>query len=170
MFMCMFMRMGVGVLTVMLMVFVGMFLLMLVMAVLAVYMVLTVLGMFMFMFVRMLVGVVLLFVLVVGVRGAGVDGKFHALDILPHLALPVGVEIADLQLAELPLERGGLYPQVAERPHGHVTADTREAIEIENTHRNLLIALKNTGAQGGSGAFAERGGDFPLFQSGRVQD
>jgi len=93
--------------------------------------------MFMTVFVAMLIVlmvVVRLFILVMGVGRTLVDGEFYALDVLPHLALPMGVEIADLQLAELPLEGGWLDPEVAQGAHGHVTADTGEAIEIENAH------------------------------------
>jgi hypothetical protein len=39
-----------------------------------------------------------------------------------------------IQLAQFPLEGRWLDPKVAQRPHRHVAADTREAIEIENAH------------------------------------
>ncbi len=63
-------------------------------------------------------------VLCVGVRAARVDAEFHAFDVLALLALEVHVEVSDVQLGKLPLERRGLHSQVAERANGHVTADT----------------------------------------------
>jgi hypothetical protein len=81
----------------------------------------------------MIVGMLLL-ILIVGMGRTFMDGKLDALDILPHLALPMGVEIADLQFAQLPLEGGGFHPQVAQGADGHIATDAGETIEIEHTH------------------------------------
>jgi hypothetical protein len=78
--------------------------------------------------------VMLLLILIVGMGGAFMDGKLHPLDILPHLALPMGVEIADLEFAQFPLEGGGFHPQVAQGADGHIATDAGETIEIEHTH------------------------------------
>jgi hypothetical protein len=92
-----------------------------------------------FMAVVMMMLVLAVFLLLMAVRRPVVDGKLHPLDILPHLALPMGVEIADLQLAEFPLEGGRLDAQVAQGAHGHIAADSGEAIEVEHTHRAALF-------------------------------
>ena len=84
-------------------------------------------------FVRMLVMMIVL-VLIVGVGGAFVDGEFDGLDVLPGLALPMGVEIADLQLAQFPLEGGGFDAEIAQCADGHIAADARETVEVKNAH------------------------------------
>ena len=118
--MLMFMLMLVGVLMFMFMpVFVGMLMLML---------------MGVGMNLAVLIGVLVLFV---GVRAARVDAEFHSLDVLALLALEVHVKIPDVQLGKLPLERGRLHSQVAERADGHVAADARKAVEKENSHRAI---------------------------------
>ena len=76
----------------------------------------------------------LLIILIVGMSGAFVNGEFYPLDILPHLPLPMGVEIADLEFAQFPLESGGFHPQVAQGADGHIATDAGETIEIEHTH------------------------------------
>jgi hypothetical protein len=85
--------------------------------------------------------VMLILILLVGVSRPFMDGKFHSLDILPHLPLPVRVEIADLKLAQFPFKCRGFHPQVAQGAHGHIAADAGETIEIEHTHgRHCSIA------------------------------
>jgi hypothetical protein len=85
----------------------------------------------MFMAVMMMLLVVLVFVLVlfVRVRRALVDTEFYALDILALLALEVHVKVADVELGEFPLERGGFHAEVGERADGHVAADAADAVE-----------------------------------------
>ena len=85
-----------------------------------------------------LVGVMVGFGLV-GVGGAFVDGEGYALDVLTDFALPVGVEVADLELGQFPFEGGGFDAEVAQGPDGHVAADAGEAVEIENTHSRALF-------------------------------
>ena len=78
------------------------------------------------MFVPVLVAaavVVLVLVLLVGVRGAFVDAEFHALDVLPLLALEVHVKIAERELREFPFEGGRLHAKIDERANSHVAAD-----------------------------------------------
>ena len=127
-----------GMLTPMLM-FMGVVMLMLV---------LMLVGVLMFVFVGMLMLVLMgvgmnlavlirVLVLFVGVRAARVDAEFHSLDVLALLALEVHVEVPDIQLGKLPLERGRLHSQVAERADGHVAADARETVEKENSHRAI---------------------------------
>jgi hypothetical protein len=88
----------------------------------------------MLMFVRMLVMMMVLLVLLMRVGRAFVDRKFDGLDILPLLALPMGVEIADLQLAQFPLEGGGFDAEIAQCADGHIAADARETVEVKNAH------------------------------------
>jgi hypothetical protein len=84
-----------------------------------------------FMAVMMMLVVVLVLVLVlfVGVRRALVDTEFHAFDVLALLALEVHVKVADVELGEFPLERGGFHAEVGERADGHVAADSADAVE-----------------------------------------
>jgi hypothetical protein len=72
-------------------------------------------------FVRMMV--MLFLVLLMGVGRAFVDGEFDGLDVLAGFALPMGVEIADLELAQFPLEGGGLDAEIAQCADGHIAAD-----------------------------------------------
>ena len=75
------------------------------------------------------------FILLRRMRGPLVNAEFDAGDGVARLALEVHVEAAQVDLLQLPLQRGGLHPEVAKRPHGHVAADSRKAVEIENAHR-----------------------------------
>ncbi len=85
---------------------------------------------------RMLVlmGVIPVVMLIVGVRRALVDAELHALDAVALLALEVHVEVADVHLRELPLERGGLHTEVAKSADGHVAADAGKTVEKEDLH------------------------------------
>jgi hypothetical protein len=68
------------------------------------------------------------------VRRAAVDVELHALDVLPLRAVVVHVEVADVQLAQLPFERAGLHAEVNERADHHVAADAGDAVEVESFH------------------------------------
>ena len=68
------------------------------------------------------------------VRFSLVDAELHALDALPLLALEVHVEVAEVELRQLPFERGGLHAEVAQRTDSHVAADAGDAVEEENFH------------------------------------
>src|SRR4051794_26680778 len=78
-------------------------------------------------FVRMLI-------LLVRMRRAFMDAELHPFNILPLLPLEVHVEVAERDLRELPLERGGLHTQIAERADGHVAADAGKTIEKKDLH------------------------------------
>jgi hypothetical protein len=103
--------------------------------------------------------VVLLIILRMGMGGPFVDGKFHSLDILPHLPLPMRMEIADLQLRKFPFEGGWFYPEVAEGPDGHIATDAGEAVQVEHTHRAALFHCRrdfpSALAMGGGSALIE---------------
>jgi hypothetical protein len=83
--------------------------------------------------------VVLPLILLMGMRRPFVDGKFHPLDVLARLPLPMSVEIANVEFAQFPLERGRFHPQVAQGADGHIAADAGETIEIEHTHKGALF-------------------------------
>ena len=74
------------------------------------------------------------FVPVLVVRRAAVDVEFHALDVLPLRAVVVHVEVADVQLAQLPFERTGFHAEINERADHHVAADAGDAVEVECFH------------------------------------
>ena len=78
--------------------------------------------------------IVLFLILVVGVGRAFVDAKLHAFDLLALLPLEVHVEIAEVELGELPLEGGRLDAEVDEGAHGHVAGDAGKTVEEENFH------------------------------------
>ena len=67
-------------------------------------------------------------------RRAAVDVKFHALDVLSLCAVVVHVEVADVQLAQLPFERAGFHAEVNERADHHVATDAGDAVEEESFH------------------------------------
>jgi len=74
-------------------------------------------------------------VLVVRVRGAFVNAKFHALHLLPLLAVEVHVKIAEIELRELPLEGGRFHAKINKGADGHVAGDAGKAVEEEDFHR-----------------------------------
>lgn len=74
-------------------------------------------------------------VLVVRVRGAFVNAKFHSLHLLPLLAVEVHVKIAEVELRELPLEGGRFHAEIDEGADSHVAGDAGKAVEEENFHR-----------------------------------
>jgi hypothetical protein len=76
-------------------------------------------------------------ILRVRVGRAFVDAKFHALDLLPLLAGEVHVEVAEVELRQLPFERGRFHTEIDQRADGHVAADPGEAIEEESFHRSF---------------------------------
>ena len=76
-----------------------------------------------------------LFVLVVRVCRAFVDAELHAFHLLPLLALEVHVEIAEVELRELPFESRGFHAEIDEGAHGHVAGDAGKAIEEEDFHK-----------------------------------
>ena len=81
-----------------------------------------------------LVSAVVMMFAVLVVRRAAVDVEFHALDVLPLFAVIVHVEIADVQLAQLPFERAGFHAEVNERADHHVATDAGDAVEVEGFH------------------------------------
>ena len=72
----------------------------------------------------------------VHMHSTAVNGKPHPLDVLPFSPLKVHVEIADLQLAQLPFEGGRLHPQVAQRAYHHIAGDAGEAVEEQGFHKS----------------------------------
>jgi hypothetical protein len=86
----------------------------------------------------MRVAVLVRFVLVVRVRRACVDAKLHAFQLLPLFPLKVHVEIAEVELRELPFESGRFYAEIDERTNRHIAADTGETIEEEDFHGEEL--------------------------------
>jgi hypothetical protein len=78
--------------------------------------------MFMFILMGLILGV--------GVGCSLVDGKSHALDALAGFPFPMGVKIADLQLAEFPFEGGGFDAQVAKGADGHIATNAGETVEV----------------------------------------
>ena len=72
-------------------------------------------------------------------RRAAVDVEFHALDVLPLCAVIVHVEVADVQLAQLPFERAGFHAEVEECADHHVAADAGNAVEVEGFHGKLGV-------------------------------
>jgi len=73
------------------------------------------------------------------VRRAAVDVEFHALDILPLRAVVVHVEIAEVQLAQLPFERAGFHAEVDECADCHVATDAGNAVEVEGFHKRRVV-------------------------------
>ena len=80
--------------------------------------------------------VLVMFVLLVRVGGPFVNAKLHAFDLLPLFALEVHVEIAEIELRELPFESGGFDAEINEGAHGHITGDAGKAVEEEDFHGN----------------------------------
>jgi len=74
-------------------------------------------------------------VLVVGVRGAFVNTKFHPLHLLPLLAVEVHVKITEIEFRELPLEGGRFHTEINKGADGHVAGDAGKAVEEEDFHR-----------------------------------
>lgn len=89
---------------------------------------------FMFVMVVALAMLALLLVPVVRVGRAFVDAEFHTLHLLPLLAVEVHVEIAEIELRELPFESGRLDTEVDEGAHGHVAGDPGKTVEEEDFH------------------------------------
>ena len=67
-------------------------------------------------------------------RRAAVDVEFHAFDVLPLCPVMVHVEIADVQLAQLPFERAGFHAEIDECTDHHVATDAGDAVEEESFH------------------------------------
>lgn len=82
----------------------------------------------------MTVSMVMAVIAFLGVRRALVNAEVHALDLLTLGALEVHVEIAEVEFRQLPFKRGRLYAQITEGTDEHVTADPREAVQIEGFH------------------------------------
>ena len=85
--------------------------------------------------------VVFLLMVVLGMRVGRpfVDCESHGIDVLPRLALPMGVKLANLDFAQLPFEGRRFHAQIAEGADSHIAADAGEAVDIENTHRRALF-------------------------------
>jgi hypothetical protein len=82
------------------------------------------------------------FILVVRVRRALVDAKLHALDVLPLLPVEVHVEVADIELRQLPFERGRLDAEIDERANGHIAGDAGKAVEEESLHAGKVFSIQ----------------------------
>ena len=92
-----------------------------------------------------LMAVIVRFVLVVRVRGALVDAEFYAFHFLPLFPVEVHVKIADIELGQFPLQRGGFDAEIDKGADGHIAADAGETIEEEDFH-----------GSGGGGACGQR--------------
>jgi hypothetical protein len=99
-----------------------------VVSVLAVVMMVFVLLMLFIMLLVMMMGG--MFIVVVGMGRAFVDGKLHAFDVLAHGTLPMSVEIADVQFAEFPFEGGRFDAEVAKGSDRHIATDAGEAVQV----------------------------------------
>ena len=88
---------------------------------------------------RMLVRMSVFVPAVLLMRRAAVDVEFHTLDVLPLCAIVVHVEVADVQLAQLPFERAGFHAEVNERADHHVATDAGDAVEEEGFHGKLRV-------------------------------
>ena len=66
---------------------------------------------------------VLMFILLVRVRRAFVDAKLHALEMVSLRPLEVHVKVAEIELRQLPFERGRFHAEIDERADRHVAAD-----------------------------------------------
>src|SRR3954470_6807428 len=80
-------------------------------------------------------------VLLMRMRRALVNAELHPLDPLSLLPFEVHVEIADVHLRELPLERGRLHAEVAQSANGHVAADAGKTVEKEDLHNREVESL-----------------------------
>jgi hypothetical protein len=85
------------------------------------------------------------FILVVRMGGPFVDAKFHALHGLTLLPVEVHVEVADVELGELPLQRGGFDAEIDECADRHVAADAGETIEEEDFHERMRLDFRRDG-------------------------
>jgi hypothetical protein len=74
------------------------------------------------------------------VRRAAVDVELHALDILPLRAIVMHVKVAEVQLAEFPLERARLHAEIDQRADHHVAADSGDAVQVKSFHAECLVA------------------------------
>lgn len=89
--------------------------------------------------VSVLVSVLVMMFAVLMVCRAAVDVELHALDVLPLCAVVVHVEVADVQLAQLPFERAGFHAEVNERADHHVATDAGDAVEVESFHKRRIV-------------------------------
>src|SRR5438045_989157 len=78
-----------------------------------------------------------------GMRRAFMHAEFHPFDVLSLLPLEVHVEVADVELRQLPFERRRFDAEIAKRTDRHVAANARKAVEVEYFHR-LLFRLDET--------------------------
>ena len=77
---------------------------------------------------------VTVFVLVVPVHCAFVNGEFHTFNLLPFLSIEVQVKITQGEFRELPLQGGRFHAEVDQRANHHVAADSRDAVEKKRAH------------------------------------
>jgi len=82
---------------------------------------------------------VVVLILLVGVGGASVNAEFHPFNSLSGTAFEMHVEIPDVQFGEFPLKGGGINAEIAQSANGHVAADARETVKIENAHAIKLV-------------------------------
>lgn len=108
-------------------------------------------------------------VLLMRVRRALVNAEFHALDPLPLLPLEVHVEVADVDLRELPLERGGFHTEVAQGADGHVAADAGKTVEKEDLHNREVESLADAAVRREKNARGFRGSQQTATSAQRPQ-
>jgi hypothetical protein len=92
-----------------------------------------------------IVAVFMGFILVVRMGGPFVDAKLHPLHCLAFLPVEVHVEVADIELGEFPLKRGGFDAEIDERADRHVAADAGETIEEEDFHERMRLDFRRDG-------------------------
>jgi hypothetical protein len=80
------------------------------------------------MFMRMVVMTVLI-VALMRVGRPGVNAELHPFNLTALLALEMHVEVSEIQFGELPFQRGGFQPKIAQSADSHVAADARETVE-----------------------------------------
>ncbi len=91
------------------------------------------------------------------VRRAFVNAKLDAFDFVPVLAVEMHVEIAEVELRELPLERRGFDAKVDERADRHVTGNAGKTVKEEDFHGKLVRKAVWTARRGrASAAFHRR--------------
>jgi hypothetical protein len=71
------------------------------------------------------------------VRCSGVNVEFYAGDSCARLPLEMEVAIPQIQFRELPFEGGGGNSQIGQSADGHVAADPRKTVQVEDTHLDL---------------------------------
>jgi hypothetical protein len=79
------------------------------------------------------------FALTLFMRGTLVDAELHSFDLVSLRTVEVHVEIAEIELRQLPFERGRFHAEIDQRADGHVAADAGTAIEIKDFQGKLRV-------------------------------